>query len=167
MRKQHEEHSAEKLTWRQLVERLAQLSPRWRLVLGSTLLLLLLVLLYPFKTVIVPEWNVRVVDDGGAPVRQIRVTEHWQDYLLEAAGHEDARTTNEDGRVGFPPRSIRAGLVSRLLARISKLTKAGNQSRTDPYAAIVIWGSKDHQTTVSVHTGEGLPPAQIVAQRVR
>lgn len=167
MREPHEGHPPEKLTWRKLTEKLAQLSPRWRIVLGLALLLLLLILLFPYKTIIVPEWNVRVVDDRGAPVREIRVTEHWQDYLLEAAGHEDARTTNEDGRVGFPARSIRAGLVSRLLARMKKLTRSGNQARTDPYAAIVIWGSRDHQTTVSVHQGEGLPPPEVVVQRVR
>ncbi len=118
-----------------VIQWLTQLGPRWRRALGAASLVLLLILLYPFKTTTVPEWNLQVLDDGGAAVRGIRVTEHWQHYLLEASGHEDPRTTNEEGRVGFPTRNIRAsvlGSYSRELVRLGARVIQVGQIRMDP-----------------------------------
>jgi hypothetical protein len=151
----------------EVIQWITQLGPRWYKALGSALLVLLLILIYPFKTTTVPEWNLRVLDDGGAAVRKIKVTEHWQHYLLEASGHEDPRTTNEEGRVGFPARSIRGSLLRRLLARIGKMGKLGDPGRIDPYGSVVVWGSKDHETNVAVHREGGLPQAEITVRRVR
>jgi hypothetical protein len=150
-----------------VIQWITQLDPRWRKALGLALLILLLILLYPFKTTTVPEWNLRVLDDGGAAVRGIKVTEHWQHYLLEANGHEDLRTTNEEGRVGFPARNIRASLLGRLLARIGKIGNQGDPGRKDPYGSIVVWGSKEHATTVAIHREGQLPQAEIMVQRRR
>jgi len=150
-----------------VVQWITQLGPRWHRALGSALLVLLLLLLYPFKTTTVPEWNLRVLDDFGTAVRGIKVTEHWQHYLLEASGHEDPRTTNEEGRVGFPARSIRASLLGRLFARIGKMGTQGDPGRIDPYASVVVWGSKDHALTVAVHPEGALPQAEITVKRLR
>src|SRR5687767_8934273 len=139
-----------------VIQWITRLGPRWYKALGSASLVLLLILLYPFKTTTVPEWNLRVRDDSGAAVRGIKVTEHWQHYLLEANGHEDPRITNEEGRVGFPARSIRASLLSRLLARIGKVGSKGDSGHTDPYGSVVVRGSKNHALTVGVHR-EGAP----------
>jgi hypothetical protein len=146
---------------------LRRLSYRSRIVLTAALVLFLVTFLYPFKTTTLPQWNLRVVDDAGAPVREINVTEHWQHYLLESAGHEEAQTTNRDGRVVFALRSIRASLASRLFARISKITGKGDRGRTDAYGAVVVWGSKDHATTVAVYQEKELPPPEIRVQRLR
>jgi hypothetical protein len=43
-------------------------------------------------------------------VRQI-----WQHYSLEARGHEQDLNTDEDGRVVFPVRTIRASVLKRTL----------------------------------------------------
>ena len=150
-----------------MIHWITQLGPRWRKALGLVSLVLLLILLYPFKTTTVPEWNLRVLHDGGAAVRGIKVTEHWQHYLLEASGHEDPRTTNEEGRVGFPARSIRASLLRRLLARIGKVRSQGDRGRIYPYGSVVVWGSKEHATTVAVHPEGELPQAEITVQRLR
>lgn len=150
-----------------VIQWITQLGPRWRKALGSALLALLLILLYPFKTTTVPEWNLRVLDDSGSAVRGIKVTEHWQHYLLEASGHEDPRTTNEEGRVGFPARSIRASLLRRLLARVGKIGSQGDRSRTDPYGSVVVWGSKDHATTVAVYPEGGIPQPEIIVHSFR
>ena len=146
---------------------ITELSPRWHKALGSVSLVLLIILLYPFKTTTVPEWNLRVLDDRGTAVHGIKVTEHWQNYLLEATGHEDPRTTNEEGRVGFPARSIRASLLGRLVARIGKIGSHGVSGRTDPYGSVVVWGSKNHETTVAVHPEGEVPQAEIRVQRLR
>ena len=150
-----------------VIQWITRLGPRWYKALASVSIVLLLILLYPFKTTTVPEWNLRVLDDGGAAVRGIKVTEHWQHYLLEASGHEDPRTTNEEGRVGFPARSIRVSLLGRLLARMGKIGTHGDPGRIDPYASVVVWGSKDHSLTVAVHREGELPQPEIKVQRRR
>ncbi len=45
--------------------------------------------LYPFKTTVVPEWRVRIVDEAGNPLRTTRVRELWQRYTIESASHEE------------------------------------------------------------------------------
>lgn len=150
-----------------VVQWITQLGPGWRIALGSAFLVLLLILLYPFKMTTVPEWNLRVLDDSGTAVRGIKVTEHWQHYLLEDRGHEDPRITSDEGRVGFPDRSIRASLLGRLFARMGKIGSQGDRARTDPYGSVVVWGRKDHVTTVAVHPEGKLPQAEITVQRLR
>jgi hypothetical protein len=138
---------------------------RTRIALAAILVLLLATFLYPFQTTIVPQWDLRVVDDAGAPVREIKVTEHWQHYLLESSGHEEAQTTNQDGLVSFGLRSIRASLARRLFARTRNIARQGG--RTDPYGAVVVWGSKVHETTVAVYQGQEMPQPEIRVQRLR
>jgi len=123
--------------------------------------------LYPLQTTTVPHWNLRVVDDAGAAVREINVTEHWQNYLLESEGHEEAQTTNQDGLVSFGARTIRASLLRRLFAQIGKFRNYNNRGRPIHYGAVVVWGSKSYETTVAVHPEEGIPPPEIRVQRLR
>lgn len=139
---------------------------RLRIVLTAALVLFLVTFFYPFKTTTVPQWNLRVADDSGVPVREINVTEHWQHYLLESSGHEEAQTTDHDGLVSFDLRSIRASAARRLFARIG-IAMRSDQGRTDPYGAIVVWGSKAHATTVAVYPGKDMPQPEIRVQRLR
>jgi hypothetical protein len=137
---------------------------RIRIAVILASLLLLLVLIYPFNTTTVPQWDVRVTDDVGAPVREINVTEHWQDYPLELSGHEEGQITNQEGMGSFAARTIRASLVRRMFARI---TMPGDRGQRVPYGAIVVWGRKDYATTVAVYRGDELPPPEIRVQRLR
>jgi hypothetical protein len=142
-------------------------SNRFRIVVVVTAVLFLLIFLYPFETTIVPQWNCRVVDDAGAPVRGINVTEHWQNYLLETTGHEEAQTTNENGLVSFGERSIRASVAHWFFARIGKFGNYNNRGRPIRYGAVVVWGSKSYETTVAVYPGEGTPQPEVRVQRLR
>jgi hypothetical protein len=142
-------------------------SNRFRIIVIAASVLVLVFFLYPFETTTVPQWNLRVVDDAGAPVREINVTEHWQNYLLESEGHEEAQTTNQDGLVRFGARSIRASVLRRLFARISKFGNYNNRGRPIHYGAVVVWGSKSYETTVAVYPEEGVPQAEIRVQRLR
>jgi hypothetical protein len=143
-----------------------RLEYRFRIAVIVVLALLLVTFLFPFQTTTVPEWNLRVVDDAGAPVREINVTEHWQDYLLEAEGHEEARTTDQDGRVGFGARNLRASITRRLWVRISNLRSRQPTRRPIQYGAVVVWGNKSYETTVAVHQGE-TPAAEVRVHRLR
>jgi hypothetical protein len=139
---------------------------RFRIILTAALVLFLVTFLYPFQITTVPQWNLRVVDDAGAPVGEIKVTEHWQHHPLDASGHQEVKTTSQDGLVSFSLRSIRASLASRLLARIN-LARQGDGVRKDPYGAIVVWGSKAYETTVATYQINEKPQPEIRVQRLR
>jgi hypothetical protein len=142
-------------------------SNRFRVIVISAAVIFLITFLYPFETTTVPQWNLRIVDDVGAPVREINVTEHWQNYLLETGGHEEAKTTKQDGLVSFDKRSIRASVVRRLFSRISKFGNYNNRGRPIHYGAVVVWGNKSYETTVAVYPGEGTPQSELRVQRLR
>ena len=139
---------------------------RFRIGVVLALAVVLVTFLYPLETTTVPHWNLRVVDDAGAAVREINVTEHWQNYLLESEGHEEAQTTNQDGLVSFGARTIRASLLRRLFAQISKFRNYNNRGRPIRYGAVVVWGSKSYETTVAVYPGEGTPQAEVRVRRL-
>ena len=140
---------------------------RFRIVVVCALAVVLIIFLYPFETTTVPQWNLRIVDDAGAAVPEINVTEHWQNYLLETGGHEEAKTTNQDGLVSFDERSIRASVARRLFSRISKFGNYNNRGRPIRYGAVVVWGNKSYETTVAVYSGEGTPQPEIPVHRLR
>ena len=136
------------------------------MLFAGAAVLLLAFLLYPFKTRIVPRWRLNVVDETrvlGVP--DIRVTEHWQHYLLESEGHEEMQKTNQNGLVDFPARTIRASLASRVLRTIFNFARQGANARLDAYASIVIWGNAGYETTVAVYQPEAPTQTEIVVRR--
>lgn len=139
--------------------------PRLRMLILGMLILVIGLLLYPFQITVVPSWDAEVTDETSAAVREINVTEHWQHYLLEPSGHEEILKTGNDGSVSFPPRTIRASVLSRILHSIRKLPAAGVEARSDPYASIVIWGSRDYEIRVAVYRQGSEPVRKIVVQR--
>jgi hypothetical protein len=150
-----------------LFGKISDLPGRWRALLAGASLLFLIILFFPFQSTIVPPWRLHVVDDTGAQVPDIKVTEHWQYYLLESEGHEDMLTSDERGRVGFPARTIRAGIASRVIDAIANFARQGAKAKFGPYASIVVWGSRDYETAVAVYQ-PGMPPqADIVVHRQR
>jgi hypothetical protein len=148
------------------VQRIKQLTPRMLKIVVGALLILLLLVIYPFQTTVVPVWSLHVVDDQRAHVSGINVTQHWQHNLLESVGHEELQRTNAEGQVVFPRRTIRASLFSRARSAAMKLFKDGSQAKFNTYASVVVWGSNENQTNVAVYEGEGTPPPQVVAARL-
>ena len=150
------------MTW---FHKIAELPGRWQASLAGAILLVLIVLLYPFQTTIVPRWRVHVIDESGARVSGINVTEHWQHYLIESEGHEEARQTDETGVVDFPARKVRASLVTRFIDVIFNLLGEGKKARFGPYASLVIWGSRDHETAVASYTPGTPPQTEVIVHR--
>jgi hypothetical protein len=138
---------------------------RWRAPLAGALVLLILLLVYPFKITVVPRWRLHLVDETGALLRDVNVTEHWQHYLLESAGHEELRRPDESGLVDFPERTIRAGIASRIVHRALKLTGRGVAARSDAYGSIVVWGNTSYETTVAVYQPDTPTQTEIVAHK--
>jgi len=149
-----------------LFGKIAELPRRWRVLFASAAVLLLALFLYPFKTTIVPRWRLNVVDETrvlGVP--DIRVTEHWQHYLLESEGHEEMQKTNQNGLVDFPMSTIRASLASRVTRTIFNFAREGANAKSGPYASIVVWGSSDYETTVAVYQPDTPTQTEIVVHR--
>lgn len=146
--------------------RILELRKSFKIALAVLATVVLCLLIYPFQLTVVPEWRLRVIDDDGDPVAGINVTEHWQHYLIEATGHEEVQTTGADGFVHFRARTIRAGLMHRFVAHLTKLPRSGVDGRTDIYSAVVAWGSKQHSTAVLVRPEGTSPPATIIVRRL-
>jgi hypothetical protein len=144
---------------------ISKVPKRWWVLLAGALLILLVVLLFPFQSTTVPRWGVHVVNEAGAQVSGIKVTEHWQHYLLEAEGHEEVQQTDASGRADFPERNIRASVASRLVRRVATFFRQGEQARSDPYASIVVWGSRDYAPAVATYEPGTVPQSEIVVRR--
>ena len=89
-------------------------SPRKKSWIFAFLGAVALLLLYPFKTTVVPDWKVRIVDEAGNPMRSFRVREVWQHYTIETYSHEEDLITDGDGYVTFPKRTVRGSLLVRI-----------------------------------------------------
>lgn len=131
------------------------------------LLFILFLLFYPFQTTIVPEWSLKVVDEEGAFVRDVNVTEHWQHFLLESSSHEEARRVGEDGAVSFPARKIRASLVRRGFATIGRIKRDGWRARRSPAGSVVVWGNPGYATTVEVYVPSKPPQSHVMVPSIR
>ena len=131
------------------------------------ILFILFLLLYPFQTTIVPEWSLKVVDDEGAAVRDVKVTEHWQHFLLESGSHDDVRQVSENGAVSFPERTIRASLMRRGIATVGRIKRDGWRARRSPAASVVVWGNPGYATTVVVYTPANPPQSHVMVPTIR
>jgi hypothetical protein len=144
---------------------IAEFKRRWLVWLAGAILLILLILLYPFQSTIVPRWRLHVIDESGALVSGISVTQHWQHYLIESDGHEEARKTDASGMVDFPARKIRASLITRFIDLILNLVREGKGAKFGPYASVVVWGSRDYDTAVASYTPGTQPQTDVIVQR--
>lgn len=95
---------------------------KWIIVILASLALLLL---FPFKVMVVPEQRVLVVTNNMHPVRDALVRQSWRNYSLEGEGHEEDLPTDAHGRVTFPTRTIRAPLVWRLFGPLASIAGQG------------------------------------------
>src|SRR5260370_21572678 len=96
--------------------------------------------LYPLENTIVRAQNVRVVTEEWRPIQGCSVRQSWQDYSLESRGHEQDLTTDPNGRVTFPRRTIRASLARRLLHPVWNVLSQGVHASFGVHTNIVPGG---------------------------
>lgn len=73
--------------------------------------------LIPYRTVFVPRWRVKVVDENGKPYKGQLVRQFCDNYSLDVSpcSNDDAnQRSDENGYVEFPERVIVANLVFRI-----------------------------------------------------
>jgi hypothetical protein len=89
------------------------------LVLGVVLSLI------PYRTVTVPVWRIRFVDNAGKPFSSLPVSQTWRNYSVETTDHHADGATDKDGYVEFPERWLWAPLVLRILGPIRSVLGSG------------------------------------------
>lgn len=89
---------------------------KW-LVTWALIACLVVLLVYPFDSTVVPEWQIRIVDEASKPIRDVVVREQWRNHSVEFHGHYEDRKTDSEGYVFFPRRTVRAPLIVRALGR--------------------------------------------------
>lgn len=70
---------------------------------------------YPVESDVVPAWSVTVVNRDGYPLKGVKVHQFWRHFALEKTYSSQTKTTNDDGDVHFPRRTIKASLLARLI----------------------------------------------------
>ena len=76
----------------------------------SLLIALVMLCLMPYKTITVPAWRLRFVDEVGKPFSSLPVSETWRNYSVEVADHHADGATDKDGYVEFREHALWAPL---------------------------------------------------------
>lgn len=87
---------------------LGRLSPRLLIVIAISL-----ILLFPYKTTIVPEWKIRAVNKQGESIPHARFRQGWDNYSYGITGMEFLEGDN-NGYVILPERAFYAPLIYRI-----------------------------------------------------
>jgi hypothetical protein len=101
-------------------------------------ILVVIVLLFPFETTVVPEWTIHVLDEHGNSVPRVSLRETWKHYSFESAGHEQDLSTNDAGDVVFPLRTAKASLLVRIVG--TTLNTINPHGDTGPSASVYVLG---------------------------
>ena len=141
------------------------LSTPKKMVLIAALVAISVIALYPWKTSVVPEWRVRIVEQNGAPVRDTAVREVWHHSSLESASHQEDLTTDKDGYVTFPERTIRSPLIVRIFRpMVNAINPHGSSG---PFASVfVLSPAYDTWSNDALLPGKPLP-TEIVVKKNR
>ena len=122
------------------------------------------ILIFPFKTVMVPEWKVRVVDEKGIPYKQKLVRQFCDNYTLDlqpcSYSPDSAKYTDDDGYITFPERAYSTPLLLRafLTAKSLVMVLAHGSLGTSVY--IDSSGPNGYKTLR--YQGAGKPPDILV-----
>lgn len=129
-----------------------------QLLIAGIICLVILTIVIPIETTIIPKWRPQVVDVNGVASPSMRVTQHWRHYRLYVGGNDSSedRYTDLNGYVEFPARSVRAGLLRRttvpIVTRITTIVHGG----WDISGAVWATGIKD-VAWLSYHSDKPLP----------
>ena len=131
----------------------------WRAIL---LLVLAVVLLYPFESMVAPARNVLVITEDSRAVQGAKVRQIWQNYSIETTGHEEDSFTGEDGRVSFPRRTIRATLLWRGYRVLANVLTQGVHASFGPRSDILYLTTEGEKPTSTIVESQ---PQEVVFRR--
>jgi hypothetical protein len=134
-----------------------------RFVIIASVAAIALCFVFPFKTTVVPEWRIKVVDETGQPFAGARVSQSWYHYSYGVSDGED-RYADQNGYVTFPERTFRAPLLYRILrsALAHLLTLAHGSTGVQSY----VWAVTPKRSSEFFDYKPGEPlPKEIVLGR--
>lgn len=114
-------------------------------ILIVALCILIGVAIYPFESMVVPTWRVKVIDTNGAPCESMAVTEMWGHYSLFLRGDFQSADdlTDREGIVEFPERRVRAIGIRRVVMPVVTRALTIAHGSTGPDGAVSTSGLKD------------------------
>jgi hypothetical protein len=118
--------------------------------------------LFPVSSLAAPQWEVTVVDEHGKPVEGMTVRETWQNYSVEATGHETDRQTDANGHATFPAHKTEYSLLSQVAGTLSALMHFNVHDSYGPHASVFAFGKHFEGTAITgkyVTDWTGYPPS--------
>jgi hypothetical protein len=136
-----------------------------RTLWSVVLLAFVVLLLYPFKTRVVPPWRLCVADEEGRPIPKMAVRYFWRHYSIDWESKDEWAKTDANGCVSFPERTTRASLAQRIIKAVFNAPWIVHAS-WGPHGHIVVGVSPyEYETTSVTYDGSGPPPERVVAKR--
>jgi hypothetical protein len=111
-----------------------------RYIVAGLAAAILLAALWPISSPATPLWKIWVVDESGHPVEGALVSLSWQNYSAEDEGHEQDLRTDQNGYVAFPPKTLEASVLRRMIQTIVSAT-AGVHASFGPHAYVDAFGA--------------------------
>ena len=123
-------------------------------------------MIIPFPTTIVPNWRLRVIDVEGRFCSNKEVSEDWAHYsiYIGLGNHQsEYRSTNEDGFVEFPERTVWAPLIWRIVGSMIANVLTLAHGSAGAHASVYTSGLKD-VAWISYKPDKPLPDKMVVHQ---
>ena len=122
-----------------------------------------LIVIYPFESVVLPVWKLRVVDMSGNACPNMQVNQGWSHYSLrlQSPGDSEFRFTNQSGDVQFPARTIRASLLRRTVVPIIAHVMVIAHGSTGIHGYVFATGMRDGPF-MNYEPGKQLPSRLVV-----
>lgn len=114
---------------------------RLGIVICALAIALVIALVIPFETTVVPAASVRIVDDGNHPAANILVKQEWKDVTIEDEMHVDFLKTDENGAVNFPNRTVRTFLLKRIINTTWRILTQGPHASIGTYGTLTAYGN--------------------------
>lgn len=129
-----------------------------RLLIVPIICFLIILMLLPIETTVVPKWRLQIVAVNGNACSKMRATQSWGHYSLYLGGNDetDDRFTDANGYVEFPERTIRAAVLRRLVVPFIAHILVIAHGSVGPSGAVWASGIKD-VAWLSYKTGKPLP----------
>ena len=86
-----------------------------KLLLVLSAAVVLVIVLVPWNTTVVPAVCVAVLDETGKPAAGVRIEQEWQYFTINSDMQRATSTTDAAGYVTLPKRTVRISLASKAL----------------------------------------------------
>jgi len=127
-------------------------------------LAIVVAMLVPYPSLVVPPWRLQVVDPDGRPMPAIKVRQHWQNYSFESEGHEIDARTDAAGWVAFPARAASKSALFRIIVPVGNGVLGGVHASFGPSSMIQAWNN-EYEGWVHYKAQGQLPDRLVLSKR--